>query len=171
MHIYIYVDCSNIAHIYIAYIYIAYMDRHPPVVGWGVGWEVLRGISSILSVHKEQSGHSDPLGMIIGRVTIYVCTYIYIYVYMYVCIYVCIYVYMSVCNGMEWNAVQCSAMQLLALSFSLLFLYYYDYLLLSLYNIVSYESYVCLLFLSFCTLVGTILPLCWARAFWAAVLV
>ena len=56
---------------------------------------------------------------------------------------------------MECNAVQCSAMQLLALSFSLLFLYYYDYLLLSLYNIVSYESYVCLLFLSFCTLVGT----------------
>ena len=50
------------------------MDRHPAVVGWGVGWEVLRGISSILSVHKEQSGHSDPLGMIMGRVTIYVCT-------------------------------------------------------------------------------------------------
>ena len=66
--------------------------------------------------------------------------------------YVCMYEW----NGMEWNgmqcsAVQCNAMQLLVLSFSLLFLYYYDYLLLSLYNIVSY---VCL-FLSFCTLVGT----------------
>ena len=108
---------------------------------------------------------------------------------MYICIYVCMYVRMYVCmygmvwngmewNGMEWNAMQCSAvqcnaMQLLVLSFSLLFLYYYDYLLLSLYNIVSY---VCL-FLSFCTLVGThdfafvlgksVLGCCFGLGFWS----
>ena len=119
-------------------------------------------------------------------VCIYVYMYICIYVYMYVCMYVFMYVCMYVCMEMEWNgmqcnavqcsAVQCNAMQLLVLSFSLLFLYYYDYLLLSLYNIVSY---VCL-FLSFCTLVGThdfafvlgksVLGCCFGLGFWSEIL-